>query len=53
MSGTSIIAKFSMALTSDWEFFLGKLGKKRIFWIGNGAYIQPLVIGRKGPVCFG
>ena len=26
-----------------------KLEKKRIFWIGNGAYIRPLVIGRKGP----
>ena len=26
-----------------------KLGKRRIFWIGNGAYIRPLVIGRKGP----
>ena len=30
-------------------FFL-EIGKKmRIFWIGNGAYIRPLVIGRKGP----
>ena len=28
----------------------GEIGeKRRIFWIGNGAYIRPLVIGRKGP----
>ena len=30
-------------------FFLEIVEKRRIFWIGNGAYIQPLVIGRKGP----
>ena len=34
---------------SDWVF-LGKMGKRRQFWIGNGAYIRPLVIGRKGRV---
>ena len=36
-------------LAPDWDFFFGNWGKRRIFWIGNGAYIQPLVIGRKGP----
>ena len=30
-------------------FFFGNWEKRRIFWIGNGAYIRPLVIGRKGP----
>ena len=30
-------------------YFFWKLGNRRIFWIGNGAYIRPLVIGRKGP----
>ena len=40
---------------SDWEFWGGGGGgggnweKRRLFGIGNGAYIQPLVIGRKGP----
>ena len=34
---------------SDWEFFWGNWEKRRIFWIGNGAYIRPLVIGNKGP----
>ena len=36
-------------LASDWEFFWGKLGKKGIFWIGNGACIRPLLIEGKGP----
>ena len=31
-------------------FFFGNWEKRRIFWIGNGAYIRPLLIGRKGPV---
>ena len=28
-------------------FFFGNWEKRRIFWIGNGAYIRPLVIGKK------
>ena len=35
---------------SDWDFFFWNCEKRRLFWIGNGAYIQPLVIGRKVPV---
>ena len=31
-------------------FFFGNWEKRRIIWIGNGAYYLPLVIGRKGPV---
>ena len=31
------------------DFFFGNWEKRRIFWIGNGAYIRPLLIGRKGP----
>ena len=34
-------------------FFLGNWEKRRISWIGNGAYYRPLVIGRKGPVLRG
>ena len=30
-------------------FFFGNWEKRRIVWIGKGAYIRPLVIGRKGP----
>ena len=30
--------------------FLGNWEKRRIFWIGNGAYYRPMVIGRKGPL---
>ena len=30
-------------------FFFENWENWRIFWIGNGAYIRPLVIGRKGP----
>ena len=32
--------------------FFGNWEKRRIFWIRNGAYIRPLVIGRKGPGIF-
>ena len=35
---------------SDLVFFFGNWEKRRILWIGNGAYYLPLVIGRKGPV---
>ena len=36
-------------LASDWDFFFGNWEKRRIIWIGNGAYNRPLVIGGKGP----
>ena len=38
-----------LSLVQIGNFFLN-WEKRRIFWIGNGAYIRPLVIGRKGPV---
>ena len=37
-------------IASNWEFFGGYWGKRRIFWIGNGAEYRSLVIGRKGPL---
>ena len=36
-------------LTFRLGIFFGNWEKRRIVWIGNGAYIRPLVIGRKGP----
>ena len=36
-------------LASDWDFLGGNWENRRLFWIGNRAYIRPLVIGRKGP----
>ena len=38
--------------TTNWEFFFENWEKRRIFWIGNGAEYQILVIGRKGPALF-
>ena len=36
-------------LASNWEFIFENWEKRRIFWIGNGAEYQTLVIGRIGP----
>ena len=45
----SLSGKILFFLLQIGNFFFGNWEKRRKFWIGNVAFIRPLVIGRKGP----